>query len=155
MSESIVNKTCIKCKQMKPLTEFHKNCTRLDGLQTCCKVCKRAYGQSPDTKKYQRKYHQTAKCKKYMRSYYETNNGKASRKRTGKQYRLKNPRRIKARSASNHAIRNGTLKTPTAFQCQVCRTKQAEHYHHPSYKPEDYLKIVPVCQSCHVRIHFG
>jgi len=35
-------KHCNKCKQTKPLTEFHKDKARSDGFQIHCKVCKNA-----------------------------------------------------------------------------------------------------------------
>ena len=35
-------KYCTKCKQTKELTEFHKDSSRRDGLQSQCKVCKKA-----------------------------------------------------------------------------------------------------------------
>lgn len=35
-------KTCGSCKVEQPLTEFYKDCTKLDGLRTTCKTCKKA-----------------------------------------------------------------------------------------------------------------
>lgn len=35
-------KTCVKCKQEKPLLEFHKNSRSSDGLHSYCKDCNRA-----------------------------------------------------------------------------------------------------------------
>ena len=35
-------KTCTKCRQIKPLTEFHKDKKSLDGLNPTCKVCNKA-----------------------------------------------------------------------------------------------------------------
>lgn len=34
------SKKCIKCGEMKPLTRFHKNNTRQDGLVATCSDCK-------------------------------------------------------------------------------------------------------------------
>jgi len=33
-------KTCSKCKETKPKTEFHKSRSRKDGLSYYCKMCK-------------------------------------------------------------------------------------------------------------------
>ena len=52
-------KTCSKCKESKPLTEFHKNRGNKDGLHNYCKECNRA---------------NTA-------AYYKTDAGKASIKK--------------------------------------------------------------------------
>jgi hypothetical protein len=35
-------KTCPTCKVTKPLTEFHKDCQKPDGLRLYCKKCKNA-----------------------------------------------------------------------------------------------------------------
>ena len=32
-------KTCSKCKIEKKLTDFHRNKSKKDGLQDCCKLC--------------------------------------------------------------------------------------------------------------------
>lgn len=34
-------KTCIKCKEEKPLSEFHKDTTRDDGYSNQCKICRK------------------------------------------------------------------------------------------------------------------
>lgn len=40
-------KQCIKCKQTKPFSEFHKRTTRKDGHQSYCKLCMNvAYNKS-------------------------------------------------------------------------------------------------------------
>jgi hypothetical protein len=35
-------KVCVKCKQEKPLLDFHKNSRSADGLHSYCKECNRA-----------------------------------------------------------------------------------------------------------------
>jgi hypothetical protein len=35
-------KHCNKCKQTKPVTDFHKDRARSDGFQIHCKICKNA-----------------------------------------------------------------------------------------------------------------
>lgn len=35
-------KRCGRCKQEKPITDFHKDKNRLDGYQNQCKICKNA-----------------------------------------------------------------------------------------------------------------
>ena len=32
-------KFCPYCKERKPITEFNKNRSKKDGLQSCCKIC--------------------------------------------------------------------------------------------------------------------
>lgn len=36
-----MTKRCSDCEGKKPLSEFHKNKTKPDGLQSICKVCRR------------------------------------------------------------------------------------------------------------------
>ena len=35
-------KECKKCKEVKPPTDFYKNCSHSDGLDSICKVCRKA-----------------------------------------------------------------------------------------------------------------
>lgn len=34
-----MDKTCYKCKESKPLSDFHRNSTKADGYQNYCRVC--------------------------------------------------------------------------------------------------------------------
>lgn len=36
---STETKRCVKCKEVKPLDQFHKNRARKDGHQDACKPC--------------------------------------------------------------------------------------------------------------------
>ena len=49
-------KTCTKCNENKPLSEFNKNKRQADGVQTCCRMCQKAlnrqsYLKSPARRK--------------------------------------------------------------------------------------------------------
>lgn len=39
----MTHKTCSKCHESKPVTEFHRNSSTKDGLQYQCKACAREY----------------------------------------------------------------------------------------------------------------
>lgn len=60
------NKTCTKCKETKPVSEFYKNQKLKDGLTYECMVC---------TKERQRRYREANKEKQTerLRKYYEEN----------------------------------------------------------------------------------
>ncbi len=75
-----VMKKCYRCKETKPLSEFHKNKHRKDGVQTRCKSCKketdaqyrlenmeyfieRAKKQKEELFKWYREYKSGLKCK--------------------------------------------------------------------------------------------
>ena len=51
-------KTCYKCKEEKPFSDFHKNRTRKDGYHNQCKACKKEWRRS-----------QYVKNKDYYREY--------------------------------------------------------------------------------------
>ena len=36
-------KTCMKCGEVKPITEFHRNKTGRDGRRSACRICVREY----------------------------------------------------------------------------------------------------------------
>lgn len=40
-AETVSEKKCPKCKQVKPASEFNRNRFKISGLHHCCKVCKR------------------------------------------------------------------------------------------------------------------
>lgn len=43
-----MSKKCSKCKQFKPVNEFHKDRYKSDGLSSSCKLCKNKYNRSLD-----------------------------------------------------------------------------------------------------------
>ena len=123
MAEQIITKTCAKCKQIKPLSEFHKSKVTKDGLVRECKDCKRErmsqYAKTEKgrfiRKRATTKYQRTEKGKKACNKYLQTKKGRAKQKRSGKQYRTKYPERIIANRTVNHAIRAGKLPRPNTL----------------------------------------
>jgi hypothetical protein len=139
-----MSKTCSKCKQSKPLSEFRKNPNHKDKRQSQCKFCQ---------KQCDKLYRQTEDYKKSQRQYQKSKKGKIVRFQIGQRTRKKYPERIKARHFVNHAIEKDELKSPNKFKCVYCG-KQAEQYHHwHGYEPEHWLDVVPSCRSCDRKIH--
>ena len=68
-------KTCTKCRESKPRSEFHVRTASLDGLRPWCKVCANAYEakrrEDPALRKRKREQNQTPAAKKARR---ESNN---------------------------------------------------------------------------------
>jgi len=90
MGAGYIMKTCTKCKIGKLETEFHKDRSRIDGLDASCKDCKairknRQYWSNRDS--------YLAKCKIYDKENRE------QRIEYGKLYALKNPEKLKATRA--------------------------------------------------------
>ena len=83
-----------------------------------------------------------------MKKYRQSEKGKDAKKR----YNARHPNQIKAEKAVSNAIRSGKLPRPDTLQCMNC-FRDAKQYHHPSYAPEDRLKVFPVCVGCHIKCH--
>ena len=137
-------KKCCICNRTKAFTQFHKNLANKDNHQYQCKIC----------------------CAKYQKRYSQTKQGREARNKADccrrqskkfrisqKHYRLRHPKRMKAKNAVNNAIRKGELPRPDTLLCINC-FEQAKDYHHPSYEPEHKFKVVPVCKKCHRKIHY-
>ena len=70
-------KTCTKCGEEKPVTEYHKQKRGKYGVTSKCKVCiseiDREYRSRPEfqekNREYQRKYRQRPESRRYVREY--------------------------------------------------------------------------------------
>lgn len=80
---------------------------------------------------------------------------KERRAEQNKKYYLKNENKIKARRATQRAVKNGELPPATSFQCRVCEVYRADEYHHWSYHELNWLSVIPLCSSCHGRVTRG
>lgn len=151
MVNKIVTKRCTGCKLIKPMSKFQKRPERPCGYHNQCKECRKKYYQGGKRNAYQRHYRQTKQGKTTIRKYEQSEKGKVANRRKHKEYRSRFPERQKARTAICNAIRLGKLRPPTDFKCTYC-PKRAQQYHHPSYKPEHWFDVEPVCKKCHKKI---
>lgn len=96
-------KTCLKCGQEKPLTEFTKDQSRSDGLSDYCKICRKIY-----SKVYYVKYKKEIKIRQGKYYIKNSENIKTRVKRQAlthpekinirvKQWALAHPEEVKAR----------------------------------------------------------
>jgi len=138
-------KTCMKCGELKPLSDFYKHPMMKDGHLNKCKECTK--------KDVSNNYY---KNKKYYQEYEHSEKRIASRReRSGKylkQHRLNNPEKNRARRILAYNIRKGYITKPSI--CIVCK-EESEHIqaHHSDYsKP---LDVVWCCPQCHRDIHEG
>lgn len=58
----------------------------------------------------------------------------------------------KASAEVAYAVQRGDLTHISKQTCLYCG-EQAEHYHHDSYDPENWLNVVPLCRKCHLEYH--
>ena len=161
MADTIKTKRCSTCKEILPLSEFHKNHTHRDSLQSYCKNCERQYKQSEKYKQGRKRYAQTEKHKQYQKQYFQTDKGKQARKRhnqtekrkqTHKHYRKNNPEKTKARCKINGAVRAGKLLPARHYWC-ACGNQAVDYHHHKGYDKPHWFDVIPVCKLCHLRIH--
>ena len=71
-------KTCPKCKEEKPFSEFGRDRSTKDGYCYCCKVCKKENRDRIRERERKRKYRQENKdlIREYSRKYYQENKEK-------------------------------------------------------------------------------
>lgn len=165
MAAEIISKRCSKCKQTKPISEFHKNPASHGGHINACKNCqhqqqkyyrqstkgksvRECYIKSEKGKTAYKRYEQSTKCKTQRKLYHRSKEGKA----TDKRFYIHHPNNIKATKAVNHSIEAGKLISPSFLFCHYCH-KPAQQYHHwHGYAPEHWLDVIPVCIKCHNKI---
>jgi hypothetical protein len=135
---------CIRCDQIKPIKEFNLNSGAKDGISNICKSCQSVY---------KNQYYKNNRDKiiEYQTKYYNTPQGK--RKRWEKQQReLSDPiakNKINARGAVNDAVRRGKIKRASDLTCDICGNNADEYHHYLGYAQKNWLKVIPVCRSCH------
>lgn len=153
-------KRCPRCGEVKPLDSFRKNKSRSDGYAHYCKSCASAAtsrwvaDNSEKRKEYKRKSYwknpekERATAAKRRRENPETNRMACLK------YNRNHPERRIAVNTVNRAVVAGELVAPSSLKCVACG-EQAKDYHHPSYAQEHWLFVVPLCRSCHKRVHTG
>lgn len=131
-------KRCSKCHDVKPLDDFHKNKAHSDGRANYCKEC---------TKKNCKKQYHSGKPR------YSNDTSRVRHNTETAQYKKNNPIKARAQDTVKRAVQSGKLPKVQTLQCTHCG-RMATSYHHWSYEREHWLDVVPLCHSCHMKIHF-
>jgi hypothetical protein len=140
-------KTCIKCKDPKPLEDFYTHPQTSDGRLGKCKQCCKDDAKIRHIDKYAeiREYdrlrnklpHNVARRKKYAEENPEV--VRAIRKR----WEEKNPEKAKAAQTLTNAVRDKMIsKKP----CEVCGNEKVEAHHDDYTKP---LEVRWLCKKHH------
>lgn len=157
MSDSIIEKTCSKCKKVKANSEFYPRKNSMHGTRSECKTCwckaaaecqkKNRAGHNAACRRYRQTHKEQGLA--YQKRHNQTEHRKvALRGYAAKQHR-KHPERTKANNAVNHAVTRGDLPRAKSLGCAKC-PKQAKHYHHYlGYEKEHWLDVLPLCVPCH------
>jgi hypothetical protein len=127
-------KKCFKCGQEKELSEFYKHSQMADGHLGKCKECTRSDVRTNRKKNID-----------YYREY-DRDRGNRQTREYILEYREKYPKKYKAMTMVNNAIRDGRMKRET---CEICGNKA--HAHHDNY---DYpLSVRWLCSAHHKQWH--
>jgi hypothetical protein len=131
-------KTCSRCREAKPLSDFGPNRTRHDGVQAYCRGCARAV------------------CQEHRRAHPEmalANTRRNAPHRDGKRanhlYAHRAPHAISAHQAVCKALKSGKLVRPA--RCSRCPNTERLHAHHDDYTRK--LDVTWLCTRCHHARH--
>lgn len=97
-----------------------------------------------EAKAYNKEYQKTDKRRAYQKEYYQKLEVKARRNRETKEYRLKNPEKVKAHNATYYRKLRGT-------ECNVCGSTKNLDGHHPDYSQPEV--VVTLCREHHTEVH--
>lgn len=131
-------KTCFKCGQSKPLTDFYPHTAMADGHLNKCKECAKLDMRIDRATK--------PRVREYDRQRASQPQRVALRARISKEWDARYPDRARAQSAAQNALRDGKLTKPAL--CEGCGLpkKRLEKHHHDYSRP---LLVVWLCKPCH------
>lgn len=160
-------KTCTKCGEVKPRTEFHKRSAAKDGLRADCKLChnkeQKIYVSKNKKNVYEsnKKYYIANKDKfsRYSKKYYESNFEKsiassARYKKTNhrKYAEYENKRRARKLENGIFEINSRFLKNLYSSPCLFCKTSKNVEADHiiPLSRGGRHSEgnLQPLCRSC-------
>lgn len=138
---SAAAKTCFKCDQEKPLSEFCRHGMMADGHLNKCKDCAKR-----DIRQHRLEHPERVRNYDVDRSKLAYR--KAKREAYAKAFVRENPEKKAAHTAVGNAVRDGRLKK---LPCAFCGTPDPVEAHHHDYsKP---LDVTWLCKPCHRRFH--
>ena len=135
-------KTCFKCQESKPFSEFYPHKMMGDGYLGKCKDCTKR-----DVAEHRSK--NLARAREYDRMRY--------RRDAHRQEQLKaladrqTPNQLSASRKLWGAIQSGRVIKPEA--CWCCGSKDWVEAHHASYDKGMELAVTWLCRSCHCKCH--
>lgn len=136
-------RSCSRCGQTKPLSEFYRDRRKPDGREYRCKKC-----SNRRARKWQRA--NPGKVAAADKKWFEQNRERKGR--THKRYRERNREKVRARHELTNAVRDGKLVKPTSCsRCGRAVPRQRLEAHHEDYsKP---LEVEWLCSTCHGAEH--
>ena len=154
-------KACSACKEKKPISEFHQDNSRVDGLQYWCKICRATYDKV---------YRQSDKGKAVQqaatRRYRQTEGGKAAQQAVDQRYRQTRVGKVVRRAAQQrYSQTEGGKAVDRAAQKRYSQTDAGQAVYSRANRkrralkagaisdvtPEDFALLDtrhPVCNYC-------
>ena len=152
------NPDCARKGQLLPLSDFSFYSGHRTRYASRCKECCRLYKQRPGYKEWERQYQlaysRTDKRRAQIKAYSQSEKGRAKRAITNRASQARNTEKVLARNAVSHAVEQKQLVPAFTLECgQNCGRPAFDYHHHLGYEPEHWLDVVPVCRTCHAKIH--
>jgi hypothetical protein len=156
------HKTCFKCGETKPLSDFYKHPKMTDGHVNKCKECNKVdVGQNRRDKidyyqEYDRNRGRNHLSDRYLKRLsrnrspeYKESESYAHKISLGKTD-FSRSRKV-SNSAVSNAIRDGKLTRPNC--CEYCGKSCKPQAHHSSYADDMKLTVTWLCTECHGKVH--
>jgi ribosomal protein S27AE len=135
-----MDKSCFKCGQDKPLSEFYKHSRMADGYLNKCKACAKS-----DAAKHRNE--NLDRIRAYDRDRAKNPERVRMSADVNRLWRAADSRRVAAHNAVCRAIRKGEL---VRQPCERCGESKSLGHHEDYDKP---LDVVWLCQPCHKERH--
>ena len=149
-------KTCFKCGEEKPLSEFYKHKQMKDGHLNKCKSCSKSdvsknYRKNIDHyKEYEKARAGLPHRVKAREEYARAEHGKKVSCKAKQKWNKRNPIKRMASTIVGNAVRDGRLVKPSS--CSSCgSTPKRLHGHHDDYAFP--LVVRWLCPGCHNKWH--
>jgi hypothetical protein len=122
----VAGKTCTKCGEILPSTDFTRNSRAPDGLEWNCKAC---------LLEQRRKYYLSDVGRERKRAWHDANRDKMNeRRRALRELRFgSDPQKIRARGLVGNAVRRGYMSPPNKHHW-----KNRWEFHHVDYSRPYY-----------------
>ena len=152
-------KSCVRCGEIKPLTDFHRRSSSKDGRRGDCKACHliacAERRKTASWKATRDAYQKTDAYRESQKAYRRTGKGRAATRRGNAVHQSLNPFKYRAKAAVYREIRAGRMRRAIFSPCESLSEScagQHEH-HHDSYRKEDWLNVRVLCRHHHRQWH--
>ena len=142
-------KTCFKCAQLKPTSEFYVHRRMSDGHLNKCKSCsKKDVANRVAIKRLIPEWvvSERERCRKKQERYRHLGLAKQVTREVKARWEERHPLKIDAHKKAHRAVRSGKLKNPGICQDCLDKTTNLDKHHEDYSRP---LDIVWLCKKCH------